>query len=158
MKYKNILLAIIIPATVFTYFFYHAFKDNVISSLPKYNNADTYFSKGFQDSTDYAKYYYSNLNKKELENNEYLKPIKTKDIENIRSYIDNFYQSWLTVHTKSSNDYDFTDNQIKFDDYFYIYTLEDKPIGNSNYGKFDNYTLYYFDIEKQVLYYFHNNI
>ena len=48
--------------------------------------------------------------------------------------------------------------QINKGDYYYIYTLEGKPIGNSKYRKFDNYDVYYVDIETKTVYYIHANI
>ena len=48
--------------------------------------------------------------------------------------------------------------QINSGDYFYIYTLEGKPIGQSIYGKYDNYDVYYVDIESCTVYFIHSNI
>ncbi len=39
-----------------------------------------------------------------------------------------------------------------------IETKEGKPIGDSFYGKYDNYSVYFFDTDSCVLYYLHSNI
>ncbi len=54
--------------------------------------------------------------------------------------------------------YCFDTSQIKCGDYFFIYTLEDKSIGQSVYGKYDDYDVYYVDMEKCIMYYIHSNI
>ena len=43
-------------------------------------------------------------------------------------------------------------------DYVLIETKEGKPIGDSFYGKYDNYSVYFFDTDSCVLYYLHSNI
>ena len=54
--------------------------------------------------------------------------------------------------------YDFDKNVISAGDFFYIETKAVEPVGKEAYGKYDNYSVYYFDIDTNVLYYFHSNI
>ena len=44
------------------------FEDKVIASLGKYEKEEFFASGGFQDYTDYAKYYYASV---DIENNKY---------------------------------------------------------------------------------------
>ena len=56
------------------------------------------------------------------------------------------------------NEYDFDVNSITENDYVRIVTKEGTPIGDSIYGRFDNYSVFLFDSETLTLYYIHNNI
>ena len=56
------------------------------------------------------------------------------------------------------NEYDFLNDYISEGDYFYIKTKEGEKIGNSYYGKYDNYTIYFFDTDQNILYYIHSNM
>ena len=57
------------------------------------------------------------------------------------------------------DEYDFDTSVINEGDYVKIVTKEGQPInGDSTYGKYDNYSIYFFDIETLTLYYIHNNI
>ena len=53
---------------------------------------------------------------------------------------------------------DFDVNSITENDYVRIVTKEGTPIGDSIYGRFDNYSVFLFDSETLTLYYIHNNI
>lgn len=158
MKPKKQLPLIIIPLTVITIVFTGCLRNPVLSSLPSYDKAEEYFEDGFQDYTDYAKYYYSNINADDFSENEFFACVTKDDIDNINSYVDNFHQAWTDFRSDSLNDFDYSIDNTKEGDYFYIDTLEGEEIGDSYYGKFDDYTLYYFDLEDQILYYFHTNI
>ena len=59
--------------------------------IPKgYVKSEEYFDKeGIQDSSDYAKYIYND--EKVIVNDDKYKKISSDDIENIRSYFDDFY-------------------------------------------------------------------
>lgn len=64
--------------------------------------------------------------------------------------------AWM--HKNRLNEYKFDINTINEGDYVLIKTKEGKEIGNSQYGKYDNYSVYLFDSETLTLYYIHNNI
>ena len=124
----------------------------VVDSLPKYDSKVYYTSGGFQDFTDYAKFSYSSVNIQELEKSEYFVPVTEADVAEILQYLENF-ENWVTIIGEELENYDFEKTIISDEDYFYIdtkYTDEEH--------KFWNYTIYYFDVDAQILYYFHNNL
>ncbi len=140
--------------------------DSVIDSLPKYQDMVKYTEGGFQDFTDYAIYNYGDLNVSALDNSPYFQKIYPGDVENILSYIENF-EKWVEGFKSGSDKselaahYAFDETIIGENDYIYIKTKEGTAIGNSSnitYGKFDNYSIYFFDADTNTLYYFHNNI
>lgn len=128
--------------------------DNV--EIPKgyINQQEFYDENGFQDYTDYAKYIYSTQDI--IVNNNKYKKITTEDAENIKCYFENFHS-----RMKASNrldEYDFDESIINEGDYIRIKTKEGQKIGDSRYEKYDNYSIYFFDIETFTLYYIHSNI
>ena len=127
-----------------------SFSDKAI--LKGYIDKEEYFDKeGFQDYTDYCKYYYEESNNLFLESNIY--SVVTKDnIENIRSYFTNFESRM------DSSEYDFDDSCISEGDYIYIKTKEWESSGDSKYTKFADYTVYFYDTESATLFYIHSNI
>jgi len=127
-----------------------SFSDKAI--LKGYIDKDEYFDKeGFQDYTDYCKYYYEESNNLFLESNIYSVVIED-NIENIRSYFTNF-ESMM-----DSSEYDFDDSCISEGDYIYIKTKEWESSEDSKYTKFDDYTVYFYDTESATLFYIHSNI
>ncbi len=137
--------------------------DAVIDSLPAYQDMVMYTEGGFQDSTDYAIYNYWGLDVSVLDNSPYFQKISANDVENILSYIENF-EGWVEVFNSGSDNselaahYAFDETMIGENDYIYIKTKEGTSIGNSTYRKFDNYSIYFFDVATNTLYYFHNSI
>ena len=121
-----------------------------------------YTEGGFQDFTDYAIYDYGTLNLSELDNNAYFQKIRTGDIGNILAYINNF-ERWIEVFNSRSSEselathYNFDKTIIGENDYIYIKTKEGTAIGDGTYGKFECYSIYFFDIDTRTLYYFRNN-
>lgn len=138
------------------------YQDPVIQSLPSYESEAFYSSGGFQDFTDYGIYDYSNMNLEKLQDNQYFEPVDAQ-LSDVLSYIENF-EGCIEVHRNSepdnelSTNYHFDKTVIDEQDYFYLETKEGTPIGNTTYRKFDNYTLYLFDVQTKTLYYFHSNI
>ena len=86
----------------------------------------------------------------------------TKDlISQIKTNKDNYYLIFvrnIKIGEELKDNYDFDKNIVSEGDFFYIETKDGEPIGQGTYGKFDNYSVYYFDVDAQILYYFHNNI
>jgi hypothetical protein len=120
-----------------------------------YMDKEEHFDKnGFQDYTDYCKYYYDSA--EAFESNAFYEPVTDDDIENIRSYFMNF-RFWM-MGSDRLNEYDFNSFCITSGDYVRIITKEGQPIGDTRYGKFDNYTVYFFDTDTCTLYYIHGNI
>ena len=136
----------------------YTYRDAVIASLPKYTSEVFYTSGGFQDYTDYAKYTYDSIPIENFETSEYFSAVTEKDVEEILLYLENF-ESWVeTVGGELKDNYDFDKTVVRVGDFFYIETKYGQPIGDGTYDKFDNYDIYYFDIDAQILYYLHNNI
>ena len=133
-------------------------KDKVIGSLGKYEKEEFFTSGGFQDYTDYAKYYYTSV---DFENNKYFKKINEKDLTAINTHLDDF-ESWIETikDGRPSNEvvvnYDFNRSIIDTEDYLYIDSEEHTWDDGST--SLVRYNVYLFDTQTQVLYYFHNNI
>ena len=131
-------------------------EDLIIASLPKYESSDCYYSEGFQDFTNYCKYYFPNNDEilEALKVNRYLKPVTGDDVEEIKSYFENF-KSWVEFQ-EYKDKYDFRDECIDTEDYFYIDSEE--HTWSDGHTSLVKYNIYLFDTQTQVLYYFHNNI
>lgn len=120
-----------------------------------YIDKEEYYDKdGFQDYTDYAKYVYDS--KDVIISNEDYKKLKQDDIQNIVGYFEDF--SALMESADRLSEFDFDINNINEGDYIKVKTKEGQKIGNGKYGKYDNYSVYFFDVEALTLYYIHNNI
>ena len=138
--------------------FLYSHQNSVISSLPDYESNEFYTNGGFQDYTDYAKYIYDNITIQDLKSSEYFTITTVDDVEEILLHIDDF-EGWVEAcGGELKNNYDFDKTIVTEGDFFYIETKDGDPIGQGTYGKFDNYSVYYFDVDAQILYYFHNNI
>ena len=134
--------------------------DPVIDSLPDYKSEAFYSSGVFQDFTDYAKYSYDSITPKDFDDSKYFNVTTAEDIKEILLHIKNF-EEWVELaDDELKENYDFDKTLVSEGDFFYIETKAGEPIGidQETYGKFDDYTVYYFDIDTQTLYYFHNNI
>lgn len=124
--------------------------------IPKYDSKETHFGEGFQDYTDYSKYFYNKDSEIKFQKSKYFSIVKDNDINKIKRYILDFED--FVKYEKYYDKYDFNFEQIKAGDYFAIRTKEGQPIGNATYGKYDDYDVFYYDKEKCILYVFHNNI
>ena len=129
------------------------YENPVIASLPQADTSDCYYSGGFQDYTDYCKYYYVKQENilEEVKNNPYFKPVTPDDITELNSYFDNF-EGWLE-YVEYKDKYDFQRNDIDTEDYFYIKNDE-----ISEKHKYWDYDVYFFDVQTQTLFFIHNNI
>ncbi len=135
-----------------------SYRDWVAASLPEYNSKVFYTSGGWQDYTDYAKYSYDSITAQDIEASRYFTAATEEDVEEILLYIENF-EAWVeAVGGELKDNYDFDKTNVSEGDFFYIETKYGEPIGERTYGKFENYTVFYFDVDAQVLYYFYNNI
>lgn len=114
--------------------------------------SDEYWDKnGFQDYTDYCKYYYNEDFDSLFENHSQYSKVKDEDIQDIKSYFENF-KEWMETENRL-NEYDFDINSITVGDYIHIKTTyEDEK------HKFYNYTIYLYDIETHTLIYIHQNM
>lgn len=128
-----------------------------MSGMPQYKTRECYYSEGFQDYTDYCKYFYDETSIREFETHKKFKQVMDSDVQNIKNYFENF-DEWVknqSYYEKYDFDYQL---QIKEGDYFYILTKEGTKTGDVVYGKFDSYDVYYVDMQKCILYYVHSNI
>ncbi len=120
--------------------------NGVIGSLGRYIDYE-YYGGGWQDVTIYAKY---SFEEPRLENNKYFVKVEGHKSE-IIGFLE-YYQKWIDIHDFESElvkSYDFNRDCIDALDYFYI----DGDIENVSSGN-----LYFYDIQSNVLYWFHNNI
>lgn len=134
------------------------FADPAINSLPFYKSRSFYSHGDFRDYTDYAKYTYDSVTTQHLDASKYFKEITAEEVNEILLYIENF-EDWVDeVGDEVKENYDFDKTTVSAGNYFYIKTKSKDSLFKDTYDKFYNYTLYYFDIDAQTLYYFHNKI
>jgi len=133
-------------------------EDKVIASLGEYEKKEFFTSGGFQDYTDYAKYVYTSSNVVE---NTYLNKIQETDFAIINTHLDDF-EGWIETIKDSEPssevvaNYDFDRKIMDTEDYFYIDS--ERHIWSDGHTSLVRYSIYLFDTQTQVLYYFHNNI
>lgn len=131
-----------------------------LNSIPDgYTAKDEHFDpNGFQDSTDFCVYKYDSIDK--LKSSEYFgryKSVSEEDIENLKDYYENF-EGWMETCNRLE-EYSFDTDCISEGDYYRLLTKEGIKLSDgSSYGKYDNYTLYFFDTETLTLYYIHQNV
>ncbi len=125
------------------------------SNIPNgYTGKEEHFDKdGFQDYTDYCKYFYKNA--AAFENNPNYHKVTEPDIAVIKGYFDDFKQ--CMVDCDRADEYDFDTKCLTSGDFVFIKTKEGVSDGNIVYEKYDNYNVYLFDTDSSVLYYIHNN-
>ena len=154
----EIILGICLLVSMMFFGFLYSHQKSVISSLPDYESKLFYTIDGFQDYTDYAKYIYDNITIQDLKSSEYFTMTTANDVEEILLHIDDF-EGWVEAcGGELKENYDFDKSIVSEGDFFYIETKEGESIGQRTYRKFENYDVYYFDVDAQILYYFHNNI
>ena len=134
-------------------------EDKVIASLGEYEKMEFFTSGGFQDYTDYAKYYYDSV---DFTDNEYFAKIQDSDMDNLNNHLDDF-EAWIETYRNGDPsreivvNYDFDRSLIDNDDYLYVETewFDSSDDGNAVFASYD---VYFFDVQTNTLYYFHNNI
>ena len=126
--------------------------------MGEYNDYVFYSEGGFQDYTDYAKYYYTSVS---IEENEYLKKIQESDFAEIDKHLNDF-ENWIKIFKDKDDSlalvvkYDFNRNIIDVEDYIYIRSEE--HTWDDGFTSLVSYDVYFFDTQTLTLYYFHNNI
>lgn len=134
------------------------YEDAVLDSLGAYKSYEFYTEGVFQDYTDYAKYYFESV---DFTDNEYFYEVEPSDLDVLNEHLDNF-ESWIETFRNSDPtmeivvNYDFDRSLIDNEDYWHI----DSEIYIRDGGDrvHTNYDIYFFDIQTNTLYYFHNNI
>lgn len=128
-------------------------QDKVVNSLGQYESKQVWTHGEFQDYTDFGLYSYSSA---KIVDNPYFKAVSETDIALIYEFVDNF-EKWIESFCKNNPsdelvvNYAFDRSVIDTGDYFYIYEKE-------NYSRFSCYDIWIFDIQTNILYYFHHNI
>ena len=151
------VMAIFVLAVAVCFGFYCFVQSGVVASLGEYDHSVFFTSGGFQDYTDYGKYYYTSA---QIAENKYFKRIQETDLAEINEHIDDF-EGWVeTIRNGDASDevavnYDFDREIIDPEDYIHI---ESEKLTGSGYTTLANYDVYFFDMQTQVLYFFHNNI
>lgn len=157
MKIKKLLIFISISILIFIMSSCQMAYEKVLDTLPNYFASFEYLDpNGFRDYTYYCKYYYKDVASETFEDNKYFKVASADDVNYILSFI-NEYEDTTKNFEEVQKIYDFDKNIIKEGGYFYVYTMEGAVSGGVTYEKFDHYDVYYFDLDSQILYYFHNN-
>ena len=124
--------------------------------MPANDKKIVHINNGFGDSTEYVEYHYNSKGINKVSKNKFLKKVTESDVKVISSYFQN-YESRI-ANSDIKNQYSFDISQIKTGDFYFIYTLEGKTIGQSTYERYDNYDVYYVDMKKNIMYYIHSNI
>ena len=135
---RKLILSIIFLAMLFT-----ACDSREDQVLKGFSNCEEYYSDGFQDYTDYCKYYYSKKEDEKFAESHYYSIVTKENIDNIKKYFNEFPSELMG----DSNMYDFDFTKITEGDYYNI-----KEDSND-----DNYSVYLYDSDEHVLYYIHYN-
>ncbi|HNX14435.1 MAG TPA: hypothetical protein PK854_07110 [Oscillospiraceae bacterium] len=112
---------------------------------------------GIQDFTDYCKYIYQEDADDTFKKSTLYREMSQEDVSRIAGYFDNF-AGWAKAAEHLQGKYDFDPSLISAGDYYDIQTKEGTPVGDSAYGMYDDYSVYYYDTETHTLFYIHNNI
>ena len=133
-------------------------EDKVLISLGEYEDHAFYSSGGFQDYTDYAKYYYTSA---KVTGNKYLKKIQETDFVAINKHLDDFEEVLESLKRDETSsevvvNYDFNREIIDTEDY--IYMESEEHTWGDGHTALVRYNVYFFDTQTHILYYFHNNI
>lgn len=117
-----------------------------------YDKSEYYDSEGFQDYTDYCKYYYKEEYDDKFSENKLYSLVKEDDISDIVNIFRDFKQQMSLANR--FDEYDFEESVITSGDYVYIKAKE----YDSDFEKYDSYTVYFYDTSEHILYYIHSNI
>lgn len=140
-----LILVAVASFCIYDAMFYNAWPE--LKELPRFRSKEIYSVENFTDCTYYAKFTYRNVSDEELKNAESFKKTDKEKIDEILNYITE-YKSFINNikgMDEVKNAYDFDKVIVNENDYYHM-------IKN---GEGFNIALYYFDIESQILYYFH---
>lgn len=146
LKKIIIFILVLISLISLILFLNKPYKDEFILN-GYYDSLEYWDNSSFQDYTDYCKYYYNSKDDNLFKNSRSYKKVRKEDINTLIGYFDNF-SNWVK---NRDYEYDLDNSYITEGDYFIIKTKND-------IGKYDNYTVYFYDIETHILYYIHSNI
>lgn len=140
-----LILVAVASFCIYDAMFYNAWPE--LKELPRFRSKEIYSVENFTDCTYYAKFTYRNVSDEDLKSAESFKKTDKEKMDEILNYITE-YKSFINNikgMDEVKNAYDFDKSVINEGDYYYA-------IKN---GEGFNIALYYFDIESQILYYFH---
>ena len=104
------LMTIVLVAAVLLGLCSCSYVDPIVNLLSAYKNRDFYTSGGWQDYTDYAKYYYEDIDAQILRQTGRFREVTEEDISTIMHYIVDF-ENWVEViggELKTNYDFDKT--------------------------------------------------
>ncbi len=144
-----ILVVLVIFAGYLCFDYLGYFTNPVLKELPIYSKKEYYSSGFWLDYTDYAKYFYKNVSEEDLQSAESFSKTTEEDVEIILDCVENF-EIWVEMaEDELKENYDFDKSVVSTGNYAYI----------ENYSPHSPvYDIYYFDLNGQILYYFHNDI
>ena len=127
-------------------------EDPVILSLPEYGSKEVYSYGEFQDYTDFGIFHFDFPITESVSKNPYFSQVG-QDRDGLVPYIENF-EKWVEVISeyedpKFSEYYTFDRAMLDPGDWYFL---------DSKYGNTNNYDLYLYDTQTNILYFFHNNI
>lgn len=130
-------------------------KSGAVGIPEGYTSCEEYFDKiGFQDYSDYCKYYYPS--DEAVKTTEGFRPVLGRDIDDIKGYFEDFAE-WMEMDERSE-EFDFDSSCMNEGDFYRILSAEGESVEDLKFGKYDDYTVYYFDTETLTLYYIHTSI
>ncbi|MBP3330610.1 MAG: hypothetical protein J6L89_07235 [Clostridia bacterium] len=162
---KKLIIALVVIAAVgaagfgiYEAMFYNAWP--VLQELPRYKEREIYSVDNFTDGSYYAKFTYRNVTEEDLKEAEDFSRITkedaTKILHSISCYEDFINNMGMEEITEN---YDFDKSVVTEDDYYYMESGEGfYQDENGNVSETGFISLYYFDTESQILYYFYNSI
>ena len=126
--------------------------DDVRYSIGKYGDSEWYSSGGFQDYTDYGKFYYDSV---DFTQNTYFQKIDASHIPILEEHLDDF-ENWVALCQELVDHYDFDRSIIDCEDYLYIES--ESRTWSDGHTFLVNYNIHFFDTQTNTLFYFHSNI
>ena len=153
-----VIMIALSAAFLFAQFLFLLGDSAVMGSLPNYVGSACYYSDGFQDYTDYCKYYFSEESHivEALKENNYFRLVTDHDTEEIKSYFDDF-EDWVQF-TEYKDNYDFEADCIDTSDFFYIENKDTCEKYADYPDKYSAYNVYFFDVQTKTLFFIHSNI
>ena len=155
-KLLIILICVILTICFWDYIFIKIplnLEQFILYSLPDYEDKETHYSSGFQDYTDYCKYFYKDDSiTKKIKNHKLFTEINRENIKLVNRIFED-HKGWGKSHF--DEDYDFSMECINEGDCFSLY-IPEKYIEERHY--LWNYDMFFFDKESLTLYFIHNNI
>ena len=148
---KIIIIFVVCLILCFVVIKFGIYEDEFV--LEGYKDKYSLDSGGFMDFSTYHKYYYDEtMDYKFVESGWYHK-VEEENIKYLSEYFDDI-KEWFEA-ANMSDDYDFDNSIITVGDYFLIKTEEGTRIGEHEYGRFDIYRIYLYDMESHILYRIH---